>query len=363
VALLSASLVSATAAADVVELSVPARLEAWQSTRIEITLRGAASRFIVPVSLVLRSDAGLLMYWGIDELKGRAEPRTDGFSVEVRWLHRARGRRRGRRLEVLYPQYHQQQMSAPIPPPPATSLDLLRITPPARLAVEKLSHPLIASYDHGGRVQATLEYFVLDPLRDAPCRVSETPSRRPAFLPCRRLTRLTRRMGGELYVSRAPLRRLRRATAVARFQVRRPKFDLPHARRRARTPRGPSSYDPRRKQWILVTPGGERTLLVGARGPVVTLRGDWLETLGALSRSDETWLRWTAPTPELARRIKARLAAKGIAVSFFTFKGRRSGTSLDLTIGYRHLRALAAVMRRFGGRVRGKSISHRQLRR
>jgi hypothetical protein len=220
----------------------------------------------------------------------------------------------------------------------------------------------VASYDHGGRIRATLEYVTLDPARPAAlCRVGKAPRRRPAFLPCRRLARLARGPG-DLYLPPASLRRRRRATAEARFVVKRPGFDIQHARRRARVPRGSFGYDAGRKLWFLVTPGGERTLLVGARGPVVTLRGDWREPLRSLNTSKETWLRWNAPTPALARRIKARLEARGIEARFFAFKGHRSTTWLSLSIHHQHLRALDAELRRFGARLKRRFISHPQRR-
>jgi hypothetical protein len=348
---------SSTAAAKMLELSLPARLDAWQPTSISISIRGASKQFIVPVSLVLRSDAGLLMYWGIGDFKRGAERQTDGFYISTRWIHRVRGRRRASGVEVLYPAHLPQQGFAPRSEPP-TDLDLLRITPLASGSVEKLSQPLVASYDHGGRIHATLEYIVLNPRRDAVCRVLKQPQRRPAFLRCKRLTRLSRQGGGDLHVITTSLRRVQKATAEVKFSVKRPGFDMQHARRRARTPRGDFAYDSRRKRWILVTPGGKKTLLVGARGPVITLHGDWLEPLRSLNTSEETRLRWNVPTPALAKKIKARLEARGIEVRFFSFKAHRSTTSLSLSIRQRHLRSLDGEIRRFGARLARGSISH-----
>jgi hypothetical protein len=186
------------------------------------------------------------------------------------------------------------------------------------------------------------------PLTKAPIKV----------FPCHRVEKMSRSISGDRFF--VPWKRLSRpsgtATAKARFRVRRPKWRLSAARRKAGMPKGPGGYARKMRRWVLVTPNGERTEVVGRRGKTLRLPGSWLSFLMGFNGSREGTITWAASSPREARLLRAELIKQGLEVEFFSFKGHESKKRLIIRVRLSQVGKLGRLMREKGARLKGMQV-------
>lgn len=336
---------SSASADPVVKISMARSLSPWQQTIVRVALQNSSAKPVLPVWVGLESAAGKLMAWG----------HKGSHSI---WMESALGRRKGRGFEVLFTPPLPQQMTGPINWP-RTDARLVRIRPVFRGEVSSVTYRLQASYNHGGRLKVTMRYLVLDPRSRPVCLLSgpvDMP-RKAVFRPCNRVQRIGAGQKDWLYMEEAELvRGTNTVRAEARFVVRRPPFDLPRARKKARITSGPVGYDTKEGRWILVDPRRPRTLVVPNRGPVVSLPGDWLIKLLELNESNQAHVYWSGRTVKETESLKRDLDRLGIQASFFVFKGSRSSTRLNIWFNRKQVLALARFMKRKGAWMKGYGV-------
>lgn len=328
-------------AAPAVKVSVAKTLSPWQHTTVRITIRSRSARPVLPVWVRLESRAGKLQRWG-------------HRGTTPSWVSVAFGRKSGRSYRVLFTPHMPQQIKGPVKWP-RTDTRLVRLRPMFRGEVNFVTYRLQASYNHRGRLMATVGYLELDPRKRPVCLVSGSTAvpRKAVFRSCNRVRHVGFSQKDRLYMEEAELTKgLRTVSAGARFSVRRPAYDLPQARKRARVARGPVGYDTKENRWILVDPRRGRTLVVPRRGKIISLPGDWRIKLLDFNDSDQAYVYWSGRTAAEAAKIKKGLIRRGIATHFFTFKGRRSPTRLTVLFKRRQVAALGRFMKREGARMK-----------
>jgi hypothetical protein len=213
-----------------------------------------------------------------------------------------------------------------------------------------------AAYQHGDHLDATLLYITLDPKERLICIVTEKPSRL-SLVACQPTSQLTRTQDADFYMPAEELERDRKTVqASASLKIRHPRFDIEPARSRAAIAEGPFGYDTKANRWVLVDTQQQRTLVVGATGPIEELPGDWLDKLITLNMAPAVTISWQARSHDEAERIRSSLEQANIEVKALTHKGYTSPTSLLVTLHRSNVSELARLMREMGMRLEGSHV-------
>jgi hypothetical protein len=269
------------------------------------------------------------------------------------WASSVPARRHDGEWELLLRQpWTQQQMAPPDPIAAQATERMVRLAPIAPGEAVKLNAGLVAMYQHGGKLTATLRYVSLDPKQLLLCSPESPSGPMPTFVACRPATR------GDLHTPAADLGKISKTvTARARLDVIHPAFDVGAARARAKVSAGRFGYERHTQRWILVEAAGQRTLVIGADGSPEDLPGDWLEQLLELDGSETVNVWWMLPSPRDTRTIIERVRKDGISIEMFAFKGPPDPTRLILTLQRADVAALSADMRALGYRMTEDGIT------
>jgi hypothetical protein len=343
----------ASAADPEVTVAVPPRLPTWGTASIKVVVHNRSAKPIVPVAIALDSDLGTLSAWGSDVTCRNNVP---GCSIEVRWAFTQQARRHGDVWELLLGQHESQRARPPSDLEREATERMLRIEPIAPGATVELSSALVAKYEHGGRLTATMRYVIIDPRTMPLCTVG-APRTTPTFVPCRSVSQAT----ADVYVAEPEFARAQQSTVRAEgaFAVEHPTFDVDTARKRANVPSGAYGYERATQRWILVDNAASRTLVVGASGQLLDLPGDWLENLVALDGRDATDTSsayWRAADPAEVKPMVARVQAAHASIEPRRFKGHTDPLRFVVTFTRAEVPALAAGLRALGYRINDGSI-------
>jgi len=327
-------------------IAAPKRLPAWGTGAVKVVVRNTTGRPIVPLALDLASDAGTLRAWGVH---GSCRGDVHGCSIELRWAVDVPARKRGAGWELLLGGPPAQQR---VEPPDSLSQDaterMLRLEPIAAGETVELEVPLVAMYQHGGKLAATLRYVIADPKMLPLCSAARPVTM--SFVPCRRVTVAS----GDLYVDPAAAAKAQRTLeARVTFTVDHPAFDVADARAISAIAAGPYAYDHESRRWILVD--GERTVVVGADRKLQELPGDWRVPLVELATAPVTTY-WNAVSADDARRVAARMKADHLDLQAFAFKGHTSDDRFLVTFRPGEVPKLAKAMRALGYRMTDSGI-------
>jgi hypothetical protein len=185
------------------------------------------------------------------------------------------------------------------------------------------------------------------------CTVGAHPTT-PALVPCRPTTATT----GELYLPEADLARSAKlVTARTTFQIDHPAFDLDAARKRAKITAATFGYERHDERWILVDDAAPRTLLVGPRGAIEDLPGDWLTQLVALDGFDSTTVFWNAATAADAKRIVAEAQRVHVQAQPFAFKGHTDADRLTVSFTRADVPVVGALLKKLGYRMSASGVT------
>jgi hypothetical protein len=323
---------------------VPAQVRAWERIEARVAVRNPARRAILPVALELSSAQGLIESWGIE---GRS----------TRWGVMTPGRITGNQLEVLAGIELQQQQ----PGPPSqlyreVNAQLIRIDPLLPSASVELSAYFDAAYQHGNRIDATLQYITLDPLKRTICTARESTGPL-SFVDCSPVKAVEPKAGLQLYLSAEELKREPgRVTGFAPLAIRHPAFDVDTARARTEVASGPYGYDTITTRWILVDERGRRTRVVSEQGAIEDLPGQWLDLLVTLNHAKEARVSWNTQAVPLTGVSRQTLSEAGIRVTSFTHKDYTSPVNVVLTVSHAHVSDLGRLLHDLGVRLEGLKV-------
>jgi hypothetical protein len=329
-----------------VTVRMPSVRGPWQPTTVRIRVHNPTAKHLIPLALRLQSKAQTLAYWGY-----KAPSR--------KWVIRRRAQKSKNSYKVITPT-RMSQRALPHNRRVASNAVLALIEPLQAGESMTLSHVFQATYSHGGRLRATFTYRTLDPKRLHVCQTAmrKSPTAGGKLIPCQRTRRLNKQTF-KMFLIYVPFESLavsnRSVSAEARFKVRRPRFRLSRARRKAGLAKGAVGYLRKRSSWVLVNAAGGRTVICG-RHQKTNLPGNWLAMLMRFNTVQKQTIRWSARTPKAARRIYAALRRKGFGVGFFHFKGHRSSKRLLIRLSLAQIEVLARFMRKSGCHLEGRAV-------
>jgi hypothetical protein len=324
---------------------VPAQVGAWERVEARVAVRNTTRRAILPTVLELSSAKGLIESWGIE---GRS----------TRWGVMTPGRRTDDRLEVLAGiEFQQQQPGPPSQLYREVNTQLIRFEPLLPGASVELSAYFDAAYQHGDRIDVTLEYITLDPNTRTICAAHES-SGPLDFVECSLVKTIENKVGLHLYLPAEELKRDQaRVSESARLMIRHPTFDVDAARARAGVAFGPFGRDIVTDRWILVDERGERTRLVNEQGVIEDLPGQWLELLVTLNHAKEARIFWNIGAVPLTEDSRQSLTAAGIRAASFTHKDYTSPANVVLTVSHVHVSRLGRLLQDLGARLDGFKVA------
>ena len=328
----------------ILEVRLPAALEAWQLVEATVEIRNTLTQSILPIELKLSTTAGVIAHWGIE---GRVQ----------RWGVMTTGRITADKTEVLTAgDFPQQQPAGPSVQQEQAAVQFVRFEPlmPSESVVLKTS--FAAAYGHRERMDVVFAYITLDVAQRRICVAKDSPTAR-AFVECLPVANLARRAGVHFYLPAAELARDRESLSQSvPLAIRHPAFDIDQARARAGIAAGPYGYDTNTHRWILVDEQAKRTHRIGERNEEETMPGQWLDLLMALNSAPAATVSWNTGAVPLTDAVRARLSAAGMAPQAFAHKDYRSPTNVLLTIDHAQVAELARLLDEISARLEGLRI-------